>query len=88
MLVSMSMVTAVQPIKDARLLEPTGSFSGYIGDLGPVIYGNISGIYKLRNRAGGFNASWDLEYQNFSGSGTVRGLFGKHILLGKLSVVT
>jgi hypothetical protein len=90
MLVSMSMVTAVQPIKDARVLEPDGSFSGYITDIlqqDPIILGNISGVYKMRNRGGGFNASWDLEYQNFSGSGTVRGFFGRHILLGKLSIV-
>ena len=85
---SMSLVTAVQPImKDARLIEPDGSFSGYIGipKQDPVIMGNISGVYKLRNRGGGFNASWDIDYKNFSGTGSVRGIFGKNILLGKLS---
>jgi hypothetical protein len=86
---SMSLVTAVQPrTKDARVLDPDGSFSGYIGDLtqqGPIIYGNISGVYKLRNRGGGFNASWDIEYENYSGTGTIRGFFGRHILLGRLS---
>ena len=88
LLLSMSLATAVQPIiKDARLIEPDGSFSGYIGipKQDPVIMGNISGVYKLLNRGGGFNASWDIDYKNFSGSGTVRGIFGKNILLGKLS---
>jgi hypothetical protein len=89
MLASTSIVTAVQPIKDARVIDPDGSFSGYIGvpkQPDPIIVGNISGIYKIGNRGGGFNAIWDIDYQNRSGSGTVRGFFGKHILLGKLSV--
>lgn len=85
----MSIVTAIQPItKDAKLVEPDGSFSGYIGipkQQDPIIMGNISGVYKLRNRGGGFNASWDIEYKNFSGAGTARGFFGRNILLGKLS---
>ena len=88
-LMSIPIVTA-QPIsKDAKVIDPDGSFSGYIGfpkQQNPVIIGNISGIYKLGKRGGGFNASWDIDYKNHSGSGTVRGFFGKHIMLGKLSV--
>jgi len=90
LLVSMLMVTAVQlRIQDTNVLDPDGSFSGYIGipkQPDPIIMGNISGVYKLRNRGGGFNASWDIDFKNYSGTGTVRGFFGKHILLGKLSV--
>jgi len=89
LLLSMSMVSAVQPIiKDAKLVEPDGIFSGYIGipkQQDPIIMGNISGVYKLGNRGGAFNASWDIEYKNFSGTGTLLGFFGKNILLGKLS---
>ena len=87
---SMSMTTAIQTRKYTNFVDPDGSFSGYIGYLrlqqDPVILGNISGVYKIRNRGGGFNASWDIDYQNKSGSGTVKGIFGRYILLGRLSV--
>jgi len=86
---SMSMVAALQAgTINKRVLDPDGSFTGYIGfprPQDPIILGNISGLYKLRNRGGGFNASWDIDFQNHSGTGTVRGIFGRHILLGRLS---
>ena len=88
-LMSIPIVTA-QPIsKDVKVIDPDGSFSGYIGfpkQTDPIIIGNISGIYKFGKRGGGFNASWDIEYKNHSGSGIIRGIFGKHIMLGKLSI--
>ena len=87
---SMAMVTAVEPrIKDPIVLDPTGSFLGYIGmpkQQDPIIIGNISGEYKMRNRGGGFSGTWDINLKNHNGSGTIRGLFGKHIFLGKLSI--
>ncbi|MDH7507155.1 MAG: hypothetical protein QHH15_05150 [Candidatus Thermoplasmatota archaeon] len=88
-LTCITMVTAV-PLKNKELtvLVPDGSFSGFIGyprHQDPIILGNISGFYKLRNRGGAFNASWNIETENHSGSGTVRGIFGRHILLGRLS---
>ena len=88
-LMSIPIVTAQPIMKDARVIDPDGSFSGYIGipkQQDPIIMGNISGVYKLRNRVGVFNASWDIDYKNHSGSGIVRGIFGKHIMLGKLFV--
>jgi hypothetical protein len=89
LLASMYMVTAV-PLRNKELtaLEPDGSFSGFIGfprHQDPIILGNISGVYKLRNRGGAFNASWDINFKNHSGTGIVRGIFGKHILFGRLS---
>ncbi len=87
-LMSISIITAKPILKDAKVIDPDGSFSGYIGipkQQDPIIMGNISGVYKLRNRVGGFNASWDIDFKNYSGTGTIRGIFGRHILLGKLS---
>ena len=89
LLVSISMASAVQiKTKDAKLIEADGSFTGFIGvpkQQDPIIMGNISGVYLIRNKGGAFNASWDINYENKTGSGTVRGVFGKKILLGKLS---
>ena len=87
---SMTVVTS-QPTKNKIMptLDPTGSFSGFIGvpkQQDPIIMGNISGEYQLRNRGGGFVGNWNIDYQNKTASGTVRGLFGRHIILGKLTI--
>ena len=85
---SIAAVTA-QPINKIMPLDPTGSFSGFIGvpkQQDPIILGNISGEYRLRNRGGGFIGNWDIAYQNKTASGTIRGLFGRHIMLGKLTI--
>jgi hypothetical protein len=81
------MVTAEQP--RARILDPDGSFSGYIGilkDPDPIIFGNISGEYKMGKRIGGINGSFDISFKNQSVYGTMRCLFGKRIFLGKLAI--
>lgn len=88
-IISMTIVSAV-PLrnKESTFLDPDGSFSGFIGipkQQDPLIFGNISGEYKLRNRGGLFNASWNIDTENHSGLGTVRGIFARHILLGRLS---
>jgi len=87
---SMSVVTSFQfKNEEPTFLDPEGSFSGFIGipkQQDPIIIGNISGVYKLRNRGGAFNASWDINTENYSGFGTVRGIFGRHIFLGRLSI--
>ena len=89
LLVGISIASAVQTnTEEVKVLAADGSFSGYIGfpkKQDPIILGNISGVYKLGKRGGAFNATWDIEFKNVSGSGTIRGVFGKHILLGKLS---
>ena len=88
--ISMSVATAA-PLKNKEInvLDADGSFSGYIGvprQQDPIIMGTISGEYQLRNRGGGFTGDWTIDYQNKSGAGTVRGFFGRRMLLGRLTI--
>jgi len=86
--VSIAIATPLKT-KETNVLNTSGTFVGYIGIPGqqdPIIMGNISGTYQLRNSGGAFNGIWDINYKNYSGAGTVQGRFGKHILIGRLSV--
>ena len=90
LLISMSMVSAL-PLKnkDSLIINPDGSFSGFLGfprTQDPIILGNISGEYKMRNRGGAFNASWNIDYENHSGTGTIRCFFGRRLLFARLTI--
>ena len=67
-------------------LDTTGTFSGNLTyQRGPnaTIVGTISGNYTLRNRGGQFNGEWN----TVNNTGTFRGRFGKHVLLGRISMM-
>ena len=68
-------------------LDPTGIFSGNITYQRPgpnaTIVGTISGNYTLRNRGGQFNGEWNTD----NNTGTFRGRFGRHIILGRISMM-
>ncbi|DAC72908.1 MAG TPA: hypothetical protein DSN98_02800 [Thermoplasmata archaeon] len=67
-------------------LVPTGTFSGVVSPRrGPnaTVVGTISGNYTLRNRGGRFTGDWATENR----TGTIRGGFGKHILIGRISIL-
>jgi len=68
-------------------LDPTGIFSGDITYQRPgpnaTIVGTISGNYTLRNRGGQFNGEWNTD----NNTGTFRGRFGRHIFLGRISMM-
>ena len=92
LLISVSLVTAMPSSIIENLHEPittmTGSFEGSIGPRihGNRTIGNISGSYELRNRGGRFNGEWVVSIQNTSKSGTVRGIFWRIFILGKITI--
>jgi hypothetical protein len=78
----------VQHLYDKNELMTTGSFSA---DLGPRPYGNktvgtLSGTYELRARGGRFTGDWNLSFQNKSATGTIKGVFAKHFIFGRITV--
>ena len=67
-------------------LDPTGTFDGVVSPRkgeNATIVGTISGNYTLRNRGGLFNGEWN----TVNNTGTFRGRFGRHILLGRISIM-
>jgi len=65
-----------------------GSFEGSIGPRihGNQTVGNISGTYELRNRGGRFNGEWAISFQNTSKSGSMRGVFQRIFILGRITI--
>jgi len=88
-----SLTTAVPHVTVKNLSnDVTTATSGtFEGSIGPRIHGNktvgtISGTYELRNRGGRFTGNWDITIQNKSASGTMRGVFARHFLFGKITI--
>ena len=79
---------AVQNLNHNAVLLTTGSFEG---NLGPRPHGNktvgtFSGTYEVRARGGRFTGDWDLSFQNKSASGTMKGVFARHFIFGRITV--
>jgi len=69
-------------------LDPTGTYEGYIGipehqGQNATIVGTINGTYELRNRGGRFLGDWETENR----SGTMRGRFARHVMMGRISMM-
>ncbi|MBN1280809.1 MAG: hypothetical protein JXA00_04085 [Candidatus Thermoplasmatota archaeon] len=69
-------------------VNPTdGTFDGNVGYKRPgqnaTIVGTIAGTYTMKNRGGRFNGDWATE--NYSG--TLKGAFGRHLLIGRISMM-
>lgn len=67
---------------------PTGTYEGYIGipahqGQNATIVGEMNGTYQLLNRGGRFFGDWETENR----SGTMRGRFGAHLLIGRVSTM-
>jgi hypothetical protein len=79
---------AVQDLKIGASSSATGSFEGSMGPRphGNQTVGTISGTYKLRNHGGRFNGDWNITLQNNSVSGTMKGVFARHFIFGKIIV--
>lgn len=73
----------IQPVP----LSPTGAFEGNVGykrqNQNATIVGTINGTYEMRNRGGRFTGDWATENK----TGTLRGAFGRHLLIGRLSTM-
>jgi hypothetical protein len=93
LIVGMS-VSATIPSLDVRTLNNktvtpiTGSFEGTLGPRphGNTTVGTFSGTYELRNRGGRFTGDWNLSFQNKSASGTMRGVFARHFMFGRITI--
>jgi len=91
LLLSMSFAAALPYAlvkNEAKTTARNGAFEGSIGPRphGNQTVGSFSGTYHLRNRGGRFIGNWTISLQNFSASGTMRGFFARHIILGRISV--
>jgi hypothetical protein len=88
-LATMSPSFAVQDLKTSVLPSTTGSFEGNIGPRphGNQTVGAFSGTYELRNRGGRFTGDWNVVLQNKNASGTMRGLFARHFVIGRMTIV-
>ncbi len=69
-------------------VDPTGTFQGTIGipehqGHNETIVGTINGSYWLRTRGGRFTSDWQTENR----TGTIRGAFGRHLLIGRISTM-
>jgi hypothetical protein len=76
-------------IQTPTFLDPTGNFDGSIGHGRQGNWtevGLINGTYDLGNRFGRFNGEWAIDLQNRSATGTMRGGFGRHILIGRITI--
>ncbi|PNX48666.1 MAG: hypothetical protein BV459_01925 [Thermoplasmata archaeon M11B2D] len=69
-------------------IDPTGTFQGNIGipehqGQNETIVGTINGSYWLRVRGGRFTSDWQTDNR----TGTIRGVFGRHLLVGRISTM-
>jgi len=89
LLLGVSIAAAAPGMKQQQTttLGTTGTFSGDITYQRPgpnaTIVGTIAGNYTLKNRGGLFNGEWN----TVNNTGTFRGRFGRHIFLGRISMM-
>jgi hypothetical protein len=89
LLMATSVVTATSyTVLKEKTITGNGTFDANIGPRpnGNQTIGTITGTYELRNRGGRFTGDWEVSAQNKSASGTIRGFFGKHFILGKITI--
>lgn len=67
----------------------SGSFVGEIGNMKSgewKKWGDLSGTYEQKNLFYKFVGRWEITNGNLTSNGTMRGIFGKHILIGKITI--
>ena len=76
--------TFIQQTTQTSTLDSTGTFDGNIGykrqGQDATVVGTISGTYEIRDKGGIFIGDWVTENR----TGTFKGVFGRHILIGKI----
>ncbi len=74
-----------QTIKTFPLAQ-NGAFTAHIGYKRPsqnaTVVGTMNGTYEMRARGGRFTGNWYTENK----TGTLRGGFGRHILIGRITI--
>jgi len=79
---------AVQNLNHNNARATTGTFEGSLGPRphGNTTVGTLSGTYELRARGGRFTGDWNITFQNKSASGTMKGVFARHFIFGRILV--
>ena len=91
---SVSIATAiplpsVAKTQTSTILAQSGTFDGTIGYRAQgnwTAVGTLTGTYEQRVRGYKFDGTWTLQGQNQTLTGTMKGVFGRHILLGRVTV--
>jgi hypothetical protein len=91
---SISITTAIPLSSIAKtqtptILAQTGTFDGTIGYRAQgnwTAVGILTGTYEQRARGYKFDGSWTVQGQNKTLTGTMKGVFGKHVLFGRITV--
>ncbi len=91
---SMSIATAmpfssVAKTQTPAILAQSGTFDGSIGYKAQGNWtevGTLTGTYEQRARGYRFDGTWAIEGQNQTWTGTMRGVFGRHILIGRVTI--
>jgi hypothetical protein len=70
------------------VVQSSGSFTGSIGPRlhSNLTIGTILGTYHMRNRGGRFSGEWNVFYQNVSKTGTMRGMFSRFFVIGRITI--
>ena len=96
LLASTSIVTAAPTYSISNLNMQTktvfSSNGTFMGSIGVTRQGNwtevgsLNGNYQIGNRFGRFNGEWSIQLPNQNATGTMRGIFLRYFLLGRINV--
>ncbi len=79
---------AFEHLSNKNTVNAGNTFEGVFGPKphGNITVGTFSGTYELRGRGGRFTGEWDLSFQNKTASGTIKGIFAKHFVIGRITI--
>jgi hypothetical protein len=81
-------LSPVAKTQTPKFLAQSGTFDGSIGFRAQgnwTSVGTLTGTYEQRARGYRFDGTWTIQKQNQTITGTMRGIFGKHILIGRIT---
>ena len=83
-------VSAVSTISTEKKITKTGTFKGEIGYSESSEWkkvGELSGTYAQKNKYHAFTGDWEITVGQYAGTtGTMKGIFAKNILYGKITI--
>lgn len=87
--VSFATVLSAERTQTPKILAQNGTFDGTIGYRAQgnwTAVGTLTGTYEQRVRGYRFDGTWTIQGQEQTWSGTMRGVFGRRILLGRVTI--
>jgi len=82
-------LSSVAKTQTPTILAQTGTFDGTIGYQAQESWtavGTLTGTYEQSARGYRFDGTWTIQKQDQTLTGTMRGVFGKHVLFGRITV--